>query len=116
MVVDEIRLLGSRCGPFGPALRLLEQRRVDPQVLIDARYPLDQVEVGVRARRAAGRMEGPAKPLICGIIHPIRPRSAMDRAPDFKSVGSEFEISAGAPEVPVVMTGIRYIWGNDNEI
>lgn len=40
VVVDEIRLVGSRCGPFGPALRLLEQRAVDPGGLIDARYPL----------------------------------------------------------------------------
>ncbi len=95
IVVDEITLLGSRCGPFGPALRLMERQQVDPQVLIDARYPLAQVEACVRARRAAGRIEGPAKPLICGIIHPIRPRSAMDRAPDFESVGSEFESRRG---------------------
>ena len=43
IVVDEITLLGSRCGPFGPALRLLEQQRVDPRALIDAHYSLAQV-------------------------------------------------------------------------
>ena len=42
VVVDEIRLVGSRCGPFGPALRLLAQRRVDPTLLIDGRYRLER--------------------------------------------------------------------------
>ncbi len=39
-VVDEITLLGSRCGPFAPALRLLERGLVDVLPLIHARYPL----------------------------------------------------------------------------
>ena len=41
LVVDEITLLGSHCGPFAPALRLLESERVDPRPLIDARLPLE---------------------------------------------------------------------------
>ena len=41
LVVDEITLAGSRCGPFAPALRLLEQRLVDVEPLIAARYSLD---------------------------------------------------------------------------
>jgi threonine dehydrogenase-like Zn-dependent dehydrogenase len=40
VVVDEITLVGSRCGPFEPALRLLENRRVDPSGLIEKRYEL----------------------------------------------------------------------------
>ena len=40
IVVDEITVLGSRCGPFEPALRLLETREVDPSVLISDRYKL----------------------------------------------------------------------------
>jgi alcohol dehydrogenase len=40
IVVNEIRMVGSRCGPFGAALRLLEQDLIDVQPLIDARYPL----------------------------------------------------------------------------
>lgn len=40
MVVDEIALLGSRCGPFLPALRLLERQLVDVEALIAACYPL----------------------------------------------------------------------------
>jgi threonine dehydrogenase-like Zn-dependent dehydrogenase len=40
IVVDEITLVGSRCGPFAPALRLLESGLVDPVPLISGRYPL----------------------------------------------------------------------------
>lgn len=40
LVVDEITLIGSRCGPFAPALRLLEQRAVDVRPLIQNTYPL----------------------------------------------------------------------------
>ncbi|TGO02538.1 alcohol dehydrogenase [Candidatus Thiomargarita nelsonii] len=42
LVVDEISLVGSRCGPFAPALRLLENRLVDPTLLIDDCFPLDK--------------------------------------------------------------------------
>jgi threonine dehydrogenase-like Zn-dependent dehydrogenase len=41
IVVDEITLIGSRCGPFSPALRLLESGQVDPRPLIMARYSLE---------------------------------------------------------------------------
>ena len=41
IVVDEINMIGSRCGPFEPALRLMESKQVDPTVLIDAQYSLD---------------------------------------------------------------------------
>lgn len=41
-VVDEVTLVGSRCGPFAPALRLLEQKLVDVLPLIHARYPLSE--------------------------------------------------------------------------
>jgi threonine dehydrogenase-like Zn-dependent dehydrogenase len=40
VVVDEVSLVGSRCGPFAPALRLLEQHLVDVNSLIRARYSL----------------------------------------------------------------------------
>ena len=40
IAVREIRVVGSRCGPFQAALRLLEHRLVDVEALIDARYPL----------------------------------------------------------------------------
>ena len=40
VVVDEIELLGSRCGPFAPALRLLEQKLVDVASLIHDTFSL----------------------------------------------------------------------------
>jgi len=40
IVVDEINIVGSRCGPFGPALRLMESKQVDPTVLIDSEFAL----------------------------------------------------------------------------
>ncbi|MDO8964006.1 MAG: alcohol dehydrogenase catalytic domain-containing protein [Coriobacteriia bacterium] len=40
-VVDEITIIGSRCGPFGPALALLESGAIDPTPLIAGRFALD---------------------------------------------------------------------------
>jgi len=42
LVVDEITVIGSRCGPFHPALRLLEKELIEPQVLIDEVFDLNQ--------------------------------------------------------------------------
>ena len=42
VVVDEVTVIGSRCGPFPAALRLLEQRLVDVEPLIHAMYALDE--------------------------------------------------------------------------
>jgi threonine dehydrogenase-like Zn-dependent dehydrogenase len=41
IAVDEVRVVGSRCGPFDAALRLLAQGRVDVMPLIEARYPIE---------------------------------------------------------------------------
>ena len=42
IVVDEIRVQGSRCGPFVPALRALSQKRVNVRPLMSATYTLDE--------------------------------------------------------------------------
>ncbi len=42
IVIDEITILGSRCGQFAPALRLLEQKRIDFKPLITDVYPVDK--------------------------------------------------------------------------
>lgn len=53
IVVDEINIIGSRCGPFAPALRLLEKREVDPTVLIAEEYKLkDSVKAMEKAAQA----------------------------------------------------------------
>ncbi len=41
IVIDEITVLGSRCGQFGPALRLLKSGKIDFTPLISARYKAD---------------------------------------------------------------------------
>ena len=52
IVVDEVTLVGSRCGPFAPALRLLAERRVDVAPLVHARFPLgDAVAAFAEAAR-----------------------------------------------------------------
>jgi threonine dehydrogenase-like Zn-dependent dehydrogenase len=43
LVVDEITLIGSRCGPFAKALKLLADGSIDPRPMIHARYPLSDV-------------------------------------------------------------------------
>ena len=50
IVVDEITVIGSRCGPFSPALRLLEQGVVEVSPFIEAQYPLSD---GIAALRHA---------------------------------------------------------------
>lgn len=42
VVVDEITLVGSRCGRFEPAIELLRQRKVDVSGMIAARFPLSE--------------------------------------------------------------------------
>ncbi|TNF35176.1 MAG: alcohol dehydrogenase [Deltaproteobacteria bacterium] len=62
-VIDEIHLVGSRCGPFDPALRLLASGAVDPTPLITGRYPLERAD---EALAAAARREH-VKVLIAGM-------------------------------------------------
>jgi threonine dehydrogenase-like Zn-dependent dehydrogenase len=47
-----VALVGSRCGPFVPAVELLASGRIDVAPLIQARYPLAD---GVRAFDHAAR-------------------------------------------------------------
>jgi len=48
LVVDEIRLIGSRCGPMAEALDWLAQGRIDPRPLITARHCLSDVRAALR--------------------------------------------------------------------
>lgn len=41
VAVDEIRVVGSRCGPFDAALRLLSHGLIDTESMIDGRYSID---------------------------------------------------------------------------
>jgi threonine dehydrogenase-like Zn-dependent dehydrogenase len=51
IVVDEINIVGSRCGPFEPALRLMEFGQVDPTVLVADEFNLEDA---LRAIQRAG--------------------------------------------------------------
>lgn len=51
VVVDEITVVGSRCGRFGPALELLEARSITVDDLISEQLPLAS---GIEAIRRAG--------------------------------------------------------------
>lgn len=51
VVVDEIQILGSRCGPFAPALGALERKLILTEPLIAARFMLNQALEGFHAAR-----------------------------------------------------------------
>lgn len=42
IVINEITVLGSRCGQFRPALRFLEQKKIDFSPLISGIYPVEK--------------------------------------------------------------------------
>ena len=54
LVVNEVTVVGSRCGPFGDALRALANRQVDVDALVSQVFPLRE---GLAALEAAGRSE-----------------------------------------------------------
>lgn len=55
LVVDEISILGSRCGPFGAALRALANKTVDVLPLVSATYSLnDAIEAFDHASSKGG--------------------------------------------------------------
>ena len=60
IVIDEVRVVGSRCGPFPKAIAALAEGRVDVGPLISARiYPLDDAEEAPSrppGRRGAGKI------------------------------------------------------------
>jgi alcohol dehydrogenase len=56
LVVDEITLIGSRCGPFPEALRLLSQGLVEVEAMIEAEFPLQKGrEAFAMAQQKGGR-------------------------------------------------------------
>jgi len=57
IVVDEITLVGSRCGPFQPALRLLAENLVDPVPLIVGRFSFRDGLAGFEHARQPGGLK-----------------------------------------------------------
>lgn len=54
LVVDEIQLVGSRCGPFVPALAALSDGSIDPRDLIDGEFSLEEGVAGLRRGAESG--------------------------------------------------------------
>ena len=52
IVIDEITVLGSRCGQFAPALRLLENNRIDFSPFISKTYSIDNALEAFEANKS----------------------------------------------------------------
>jgi len=57
LVIHEIRLVGSRCGPFPPALRALEQGAVEVDALVSERVPLARAGEALELAAAPGALK-----------------------------------------------------------
>jgi threonine dehydrogenase-like Zn-dependent dehydrogenase len=57
IVVKEITVVGSRCGPFAKAIALLRSGEVDPTPLIARTFPLDQAPSAILYAQRSGTMK-----------------------------------------------------------
>jgi alcohol dehydrogenase len=62
LVVKEITLIGSRCGPFAKAIALLRSRKVDPRPLITRTFPLSEAPTAIKFAQQPGVMKVLLKP------------------------------------------------------
>lgn len=51
VVIDEVTIVGSRCGPFPKALVALREQHIDVASLIDGIYPLEEAETALERAR-----------------------------------------------------------------
>jgi alcohol dehydrogenase len=57
IVVKELRVIGSRCGPFPRALALLRSGKVDPRPLVSRVFPLKDAAKAIRYAQRPGVMK-----------------------------------------------------------
>jgi threonine dehydrogenase-like Zn-dependent dehydrogenase len=57
IVVKEITIVGSRCGPFTKAIALLRARKVDPTPLITRTFPLAEAPAAIAYAQLPGAMK-----------------------------------------------------------
>lgn len=57
IVVKEITVVGSRCGPFAKAIALLRSGKVDPAALIARTFPLDQAPGAIQFAQRGNAMK-----------------------------------------------------------
>jgi alcohol dehydrogenase len=61
VIVNEVTLVGSRCGPFEPAIELLASGRVRVADMVSERFPLEQAPAAFRR----AQQKGVLKVLLC---------------------------------------------------
>ena len=64
IVIDEITVLGSRCGQFPAALRLLKSGKVDFSPLISAQYSIDDAIEGFEKNKRKRYFKGAFKNIV----------------------------------------------------
>jgi threonine dehydrogenase-like Zn-dependent dehydrogenase len=62
IVVKEITIVGSRCGPFAKAITLLRSDKIDPTPLITRTFPFSDASTAIRFAQESGVMKVLLKP------------------------------------------------------
>jgi threonine dehydrogenase-like Zn-dependent dehydrogenase len=62
IIVNEITMLGSRCGPFAKAIALLRAKLVDPRRLITRTFPLSEASKAMKFAQKKGVLKVLLKP------------------------------------------------------
>ena len=62
LVVKEITLVGSRCGPFAKAIALMRSGKVDPRPLVTRTFPLSEAPGAIQYAQQPGVMKVLLKP------------------------------------------------------
>ena len=57
IVVKEITVVGSRCGPFAKAIALLRSGKIDPRSLVARTFPLTEAPAAIRFAQQSGVMK-----------------------------------------------------------
>ena len=57
IVVDEIKIQGSRCGQFKPIVKLLENNKIDVTPLVSGIYPVDDFEKAFEKNSQKGTLK-----------------------------------------------------------
>jgi len=62
IVVNEITMLGSRCGPFAKAIALLRAKLIDPRMLVARTFPLSEASKAIKFAQKKGVLKVLLKP------------------------------------------------------
>ncbi len=62
LVIDEVELFGSRCGPFSTAIKALEDGLIETESLIDATFKIDDYQAAFALAHQKGSMKVLIKP------------------------------------------------------